>query len=132
MTKLNSQKMALLHQKILEFAAPRGWNPSAQGLAKSVVIEAAELLEHFQWDNTETAEGKDTKEIGYEMADVLWYIFELADKLNIDIADALEAKYKHNDEKYPAEKFTGEHDPDFYYAQKKKYREEKKLQKLQE
>lgn len=127
MTKLDTEKLAELHQKILDFNINRGWNPSAQNLAKSVVIEAAELLEHFQWDNDEDdLKKKNFTEIGFEMADVIWYIFNLANKLNINIVDAISHKYEHNQQKYPAEMFKGKHNSEFYYAQKKKYREEKK------
>lgn len=126
MTKLNSQKLEKIHQKILNFNAPRGWKPSPQSLAKSVVIEAAELLEHFQWDNDDTPlDKKDLKEVGYEIADVFWYLFELADMMNIDLVESLERKYLHNDEKYPAKEFNGKENPDFYYSQKKKYRQDK-------
>jgi NTP pyrophosphatase (non-canonical NTP hydrolase) len=123
MTKLNAKKLSELHENILKFNSQRGWNPSAQNIAKSVVIEAAELLEHFQWDNTdEDLKKKDLTEVGFEMADVIWYLFLLADKLNIDLAEAIAHKYKHNEKKYPA----GHYNDEFYYAQKKKYREEKK------
>ena len=127
MTKLNSQKLQDIHQKILAFNVPRGWKPSPQSLAKSVVIEAAELLEHFQWDNDDTpTKTKDVKEIGFEIADVFWYLFELADMMNIDIVESLVSKYQHNDTKYPTKAFNGKENPDFYYAQKKKYRQSKK------
>lgn len=127
MTKLDTKKLAELHEKILEFNAKRGWNPSAQNIAKSVVIEAAELLEHFQWDNDEDdLKKKNFTEIGFEMADVIWYLFNLANKLNIDLIDAISHKLEHNEQKYPAEMFNGKHNSEFYYAQKKKYREDKK------
>lgn len=127
MTKLNAKKLAELHEKILEFDKKRGWNQPVQNIAKSVVIEAAELLEHFQWDeNEDDLKKKDFKEIGFEMADVIWYLFNLADKLNIDIVEAIEQKYKHNEIKYPIDKFIGKHDSEFYFTQKKKYRELKK------
>lgn len=127
MKKLDTKKLSELHTKILEFNEKRGWNPSAQNIAKSVVIEAAELLEHFQWDNNEEdLKKKNFTEIGFEMADVVWYVFNLANKLNIDLVDAISHKYEHNEQKYPAEMFNGKHNSEFYYAQKKKYREEKK------
>ena len=126
MTKLDTKKLAELHENILEFNARRGWTPSAQNIAKSVVIEAAELLEHFQWDNDEDdLKKKNFTEIGFEMADVIWYIFNLANKLDIDIVDAISHKLEHNEQKYPAEKFNGKHNSEFYFSQKKKYREEK-------
>jgi dCTP diphosphatase len=124
---LDTKKLAELHEKILKFNAVRGWDPSAQNIAKSVVIEAAELLEHFQWDSQDYGpKEKNVEEIGYEMADVVWYLFLLAEKLNIDLVDSMAHKYEHNEQKYPAEMFKGKHNSEFYYAQKKKYREEKK------
>jgi NTP pyrophosphatase (non-canonical NTP hydrolase) len=126
MTKLNPKKLAELHQKILEFNTDRGWDPSAQNIAKSIVIEAAELLEHFQWDkNEDDLKKKNFTEIGFEIADVIWYLFLLANKLNINLVDALNQKYEHNGQKYPAEMFNKKHNSEFYYAQKKKYRLEK-------
>lgn len=127
MKELDAKKLAQLHKKILEFSMDRGWDQSSQNIAKSVVIEAAELLEHFQWDESEEdLKKKDLKEIGFEMADVIWYLFNLADKLNIDIFEAIDRKYKHNEQKYPINKLIGKHDSEFYYSQKKKYRELKK------
>ncbi len=124
MTKLDVNKLAELHEKILEFNSRRGWNPSAQNVAKSVVIEAAELLEHFQWDNKEEdLKKKNFTEIGFEIVDVMWYLFILVDKLDIDLIDAISHKLNHNEQKYPAEMFNGKHNSEFYYAQKKKYRE---------
>jgi NTP pyrophosphatase (non-canonical NTP hydrolase) len=127
MTKLDAQQLSELHQKMVEFNSKRGWNPSAQNLAKSVVIEAAELLEKFQWDNSEDdLKKKNLTDIGYEMADVLWYVFTLADNLNINIVKSFSEKLDHNDKKYPAEKFINGHNEEFYYAQKNKYRQDKK------
>ncbi len=126
--KINSKKFAQLHQKILDFNTIRGWNPSAQNIAKSVVIEAAELLEHFQWDNgnkDETQE-RDLVEIGYEISDVIWYLFLLCNKLGINLTEAMEHKLKHNEKKYPAKKFVNGHNEEFYRSQKKKYRQQGK------
>ena len=126
MTELNTKKLASLYKKILSFNAARGWDPSAQNLAKSVVIEAAELLEHFQWDSQDYGpKEKDLTEVGYEMADIVWYLLLLANKMDIDLVQSLESKYEHNDKKYPADKFNGQHNSEFYYAQKQKYRAEK-------
>lgn len=126
MKKIDSKKLAELHEKILLYNSLRGWDPSAQNIAKSVVIEAAELLEHFQWDTSEDdILKKDIQEIGYEIADVIWYLFLLAKKLDIDLIEVMQKKLEHNNKKYPAEMFNGKHNSEFYYAQKKKYREEK-------
>ncbi|MBF0209060.1 MAG: nucleotide pyrophosphohydrolase, partial [Oligoflexia bacterium] len=126
MNSLNTDKLKILHQKILEFNTVRGWDPLDQNIAKSIVIEAAELLEHFQWDNDPSLPPKerDLEDVGDEIADILWYIFLLCNKLNINLADAVEHKYLHNVEKYPAELFRDKHS-NHYYSQKKKYRLEK-------
>jgi NTP pyrophosphatase (non-canonical NTP hydrolase) len=127
MKKFDAEKMAILYEKILKFNDKRSWDPSAQDIAKSVVIEAAELLEHFQWDTSDRdIKKKDMTEIGFEMADVIWYLFNLANKLNIDIIDSMAKKLEHNEKKYPAEMFKNGDNEKFYYAQKQKYREEKK------
>jgi NTP pyrophosphatase (non-canonical NTP hydrolase) len=126
MPKIDTTKLAVLHQKIIDFNAVRGWDPSAQNIAKSIVIEAAELLEHFQWDSQDYGPSdKDTVEIGNEMADVIWYLILLSEKLNIDLVSAIEHKYDHNGKKYPADQFQGKHNKEFYFAQKKKYRQDK-------
>lgn len=126
MAKLNAKKLSELHQKILKFNQQRGWNPSAQNIAKSVVIEAAELLEHFQWDKDEDdIKKKDLTEVGFEIADVIWYLFTLANKLNINLVDAINHKLEHNELKYPAEMFNGKHNDKFYREQKQKYRQHK-------
>ena len=117
--------------KTYEYNNARGWHPTPQDIAKSIVIEGAELLEHFQWDSekilTENKlEGKDLKEIKYEVADVLWYLLSFCKETNIDIAEALELKYIHNEEKYPVEMIKGQNGRELYFAQKKKYRQDKK------
>jgi NTP pyrophosphatase (non-canonical NTP hydrolase) len=117
-------------KKISEFNQARGWNPTAQDLAKSVVIEAAELLELFQWDSSDESlkthsQPKDVQKVGSEIADVLWYLATLCRTMNIDLAEALISKSKHNEEKYPAEKFKGKHNEEFYLQQKAKYRQDR-------
>lgn len=109
----------------------RGWDPDARGLAISIVLEAGELLEHFQWSESQKVEKavKENKskkdEIASELGDVVNYLCEFADRLDIDISDALEKTLKKIEKKYPAEDFK-KGGMDFYYAQKKKYRNMKK------
>jgi len=81
-------------------------------MALSLVLEAAEVMEHFQWKSQQEIDeyAKTHKEhIGEELADVAAYLFELADNLGIDLGKALEDKLKKNDEKYPVEKAKGKH-----------------------
>ena len=86
------------------FAEERDWEQfhTPENLAKSVVIEAGELLECFQWDNT-----YDKAALADEIADVMNYCIMLADKTGIDMKENLLRKIKHNGEKYPVEKAKG-------------------------
>lgn len=126
---METKKLEKIINKITEFNNQRGWHPSPQDIAKSVVIEAAELLEHFQWDGGKNPpedsklDGKDLKEIKFEVADVFWYLIIFCHETGIDFAEALELKYAHNEEKYPAKMFAGHQNDEFYFAQKKKYRQ---------
>lgn len=118
--------------KITDFNNARGWNPACVDSAKSIVIEAAELLEHFQWDESskdlavKKEKEKDWEKIKKEVADVFWYLVTFCNKANIDLSDAIQLKIVHNEEKYPEEMFKGQHNSKFYLDQKRKYRELKK------
>lgn len=99
-------------QRIRAFRDAREWmqfhNP--KNLACSIVIEAAELLEHFQWKTAEESAAlteKKREEIAHEMADVAVYLLELADNLGIDLLQAIERKMELNEAKYPVEKARG-------------------------
>jgi|SaaInlStandDraft_5_1057022.scaffolds.fasta_scaffold46349_3 NTP pyrophosphatase (non-canonical NTP hydrolase) len=128
--KLDTEKLGVLVDEILKFNDHRGWSPVAEDLAKSVVLESSELMEHFQWDASSVTRDsklpeKDLEEIGFEVADVFWYLVLFCEEMDIDLVEALEEKLKHNDKKFPAEQFGGEHDEKFYREQKKAYREKK-------
>jgi len=96
----------------IEFCKERGWqyNQTPKGLAISISLEAAELLEHFQWTDYNE---KDLPEITSELADVLIYCLELSDMLDIDIATAIKEKLNKAAEKYPIEAFNGDRAADF-------------------
>ena len=101
-------------EKIRQFRDERNWMQfhDPKNIAISIVIEAAELLEHFQWKNKEEVEQyvKENKgEIEEEIADIALYLFELADNLGINLSDAMEKKLEKNAKKYPAEKVRGKH-----------------------
>lgn len=103
-----------------QFITARGWERSrtARNVATSIVIEAAELLEHFQW-----GEDGDKDEIAKELSDILAYCFDLATELDIDIAAAYRAKTAHAEQKYPLEKFgNGKFDQQEYDRIKAAYR----------
>jgi len=128
--KINTKKLQNLINKVNKFNKDHGWKPAPADSAKSIVIEAAELLEHFQWDESddrknlgEKVKKKDWEEIGAELADILWYIIAFCEETGIDPVKALGKKIKRNEEKYPTKMFAGKHNPKFYKEQKRKYRE---------
>lgn len=101
-----------IQKRIREFRDARDWmqfhNP--KNLAISIVLEAGELLEHFQWKTPEESETHAVKakdEIADEIADVSVYLIELADNLGIDLEQAILKKLDKNAVKYPAEKARG-------------------------
>ena len=101
-------------EKIKKFRDERDWLQfhNHKDMALSLVLEAAEVLEHFQWKspNEVASHGKMHKdEISEELADVAMYLFELADNLGIDLRKAIESKLKKNARKYPIAKAKGRH-----------------------
>ena len=88
-----------LINKIIEFRDKRDWKKfhTRENLAKSVVIEAGELLELFQWQNSE----KDTKNLKRELADILIYCVLLADAYSLSIEEIIKEKLLENGKKYP-------------------------------
>lgn len=101
--------IAELQQLVMAFLKARHWNPTpkkSRNLAISIALEAAELLEHFQWEGSKyEAKKRDASEIKKELADVLIYCLEFAAANKIDIAEAIEEKMAHNAKKYPAHLF---------------------------
>ena len=101
-----------LTRQIVEFRDERDWKQfhSPRNLAANISIEAAELLECFQWSSDETIAADVDKrrgEIEEEIADVLIYALLLAHDTGIDPAEAVQRKLAQNDAKYPAEKAKG-------------------------
>lgn len=94
-----------LSEKIKAFNVARDWDQfhSPANLAKSISIEANELLECFQWDDNNYSID-DVKE---ELADVLSYCIQMATKLDLDIKEIVIDKLKKTEEKYPVEKAKG-------------------------
>ncbi|MCR6477470.1 nucleotide pyrophosphohydrolase [Variovorax sp. ZS18.2.2] len=96
-----------LIQDLRDFAEARDWEQfhSPKNLASALSVEAAELLEHFQWLTEAQSRSLDPEkraEVGAEMADVFLYLLQLADKLGIDLIDAAQRKMVVNAQKYPA------------------------------
>jgi NTP pyrophosphatase (non-canonical NTP hydrolase) len=101
-----------LRDKLRLFAAAREWDQfhSPRNLSIALSVEAAELLEHFQWLSEEQSRHLSLagiEAVGEEIADVLLYLIHLADKLDIDLIDAANRKLVKNEEKYPADKSRG-------------------------
>ena len=94
-----------LLEKIRKFNEDRDWDQfhSPANLAKSVSIEAGELLECFQWDN----ENFDKQAVCEEMADVFTYLVDMADKLDVDLIEITDKKMDKNAKKYPVDKAKG-------------------------
>lgn len=117
-----------LQKLIVDFNSKRGWRPSMQDCAKSIIIEGAELLEHFQFDNTSSRglgqkkEAKDLEEISLEIADVFWYMLSLCEVSGINLEEALLKQIERAEEKYPEKEFRGIHNEEFYARRKKEYR----------
>jgi dCTP diphosphatase len=106
--------LADLRQEVDAFVAARDWHPfhNAKDLAISIAIEAAELLEEFQWhDAAQVAEAsKDPiarQRVRQELADVLIYCLSLSNALGIDLSEAIEEKLAISGRKYPAGSYRG-------------------------
>lgn len=95
-------------ERIRNFTKERDWDKfhSPANLAKSISIEANELLECFQWDE----ENFDLQEVKEELADVLVYCRNMLDKLNLDEDEIVNAKMEQNEQKYPVSKAKGKAD----------------------
>ena len=114
MAKDQETKIHELKDKIKKFCDDRDWDQfhGAKELATALIIESAELLEHFRWKNEKEVEEllKDEnkrEEIGDEMADVLYFLIRLAQRYDIDLSEALDRKIEKNNKKYPVEKAKG-------------------------
>ncbi len=92
-------------EKILNFRAERHWEKynTPKNIAVSVAIEAAELLEHFQWTENNSPNDKEKQEIAYEIADIIIYLSYLCHDLGIDLDKTLIEKVEINKKKYPVE-----------------------------
>ena len=95
-------------ERIRAFTEDRDWEQfhSPSNLAKSITIEAAELLECFQW----TEEDFDIEAVKEELADVMVYCIDMLDKLGLDADEIISAKMEKNEKKYPVDKAKGRAD----------------------
>lgn len=111
--------VAELRELMRQFVAARQWEQfhAPKNLSMSLAIEAAELMEHFQWISVERSRAlKDAPAkvaaIGEELADVISYALALANELDLDVSDTLRAKMAKNAQKYPATEFRGRYGAD--------------------
>ena len=95
-------------QRILKFSSDRDWDQfhTPANLAKSISIEANELLECFQWDE----DHYDRQAVSEELADVMVYCIDMLDRLNLDADEIINAKMDKNEAKYPVSKAKGKSD----------------------
>ena len=95
--------MEKICQKILEFRDQRDWKKyhKEKDLAISISLEANEFLENFQWKSSEEAIAESKQNIKEEMADILIYLVQMADKMEIDLEEEVYHKLEKNAEKYP-------------------------------
>ncbi len=111
--------VATLRAIVAEFVTERDWRQfhTPKNLSMSLAVEAAELMEHFQWltprESRELAgdTGK-LSEVADEISDILCYALALANELEIDVAAAFERKMAANRKKYPADEYRGRYGPD--------------------
>ncbi len=101
-----------LRERLRAFARARDWEQfhSPKNLSMALIVEAAELVEHFQWLTESQSQGLDPKTfqaVEEEVADVFIYLVRLSDLLGIDLLDAAARKIALNEKKYPAEEVRG-------------------------
>lgn len=101
-----------LRDRLKAFAQERDWEQfhSPKNLAMALIVEAAELLEHFQWltlEQSESLSGDKRREVELEMADIFIYLMRLSERLDVDLLEVVEDKIKLNEEKYPADVVRG-------------------------
>jgi dCTP diphosphatase len=106
--------IATLRQAVTAFVDARDWRPfhSPKNLSMSIAIEAAELMERFQWLTTVEAQSAtddpaERSAVAEELADILIYCLSLSNALDLDISSAVLGKLETNEDRYPADEFRG-------------------------
>jgi NTP pyrophosphatase (non-canonical NTP hydrolase) len=105
--------LAELKARVRAFVAERDWERfhSPKNLAMALSVEASELVELFQWlseDESAALDDAQRRRVAEELADVLWFLVRLSDRLDIGLLEAAEQKLAANAKKYPAEKVRGQ------------------------
>ncbi len=111
--------VAALRKLVSEFVLERDWQQfhTPKNVAMALAIEAAELMEHFQWltpeQSRDVVEQRDKLgQVAEELADVVCYALALANELRIDVTSALHDKMENNRRKYPTDEYRGRFGPD--------------------
>jgi NTP pyrophosphatase (non-canonical NTP hydrolase) len=108
-------RLEILRERLRAFVRERDWEQfhAPKNLVMAMIVEAAELVEHFQWateqESRELTEEK-RAEVEQELADTFIYLLRLADVLGVDLIDAAHRKMDKNAQKYPADKVRGRND----------------------
>lgn len=106
--------LEVLTERIIKFRDVRDWKQfhNPKDLAISLVLEATEVLEHFQWKNADEMAKhvvEKNAEVAEELADVLYWVLLMSHDLDIDIVEAFHKKMDKNEAKYSVEKAKGKH-----------------------
>ena len=103
-----------LQKRVVAFRDARDWEQfhNPKDLAVSMVLEAAEFLEHFQWKSSDEIKShlkEKGQDVSDELIDVLYWVLLIAHDMDIDLAQAFDQKMKQNEAKYPVSKSKGSH-----------------------
>lgn len=109
---MNDDPMTALRERLRDFVAARDWQQfhSPKNLSMALIVEAAELVEHFQWlreDQSHRLDAETRAEVERELADIFIYLVRIADQLGVDLYRAADKKIALNARKYPVEKARG-------------------------
>jgi NTP pyrophosphatase (non-canonical NTP hydrolase) len=109
-----------LKERMADFVRERDWEQfhTPKNISMSIAIEAAELMEHFQWltvEQSKSLDGDALQEIGEELADIIIYALSMSNFLELDLADAVMKKMDKNSQKYPKEQVKGKAHKYTYY-----------------
>ncbi|MBI4249237.1 MAG: nucleotide pyrophosphohydrolase [Elusimicrobia bacterium] len=119
--------LAKLKKTVGRFITERQWDQfhSPKNLSMSIAIEAAELMEKFQWvpekeSRSLYAGGRERTELEHEVADIAIFLLSISNALRIDLTRAVKAKLRHNAEKYPVDLVKGKYHKYTYYQKNKR------------
>ena len=108
-----------LREVVRQFVDERDWQQfhAPKNLSMALAIEAAELMEHFQWITPQasreiSADAEKLAAVGEELADVLCYVLAIANELDLDLSTTFDDKMKKNRLKYPAAEYRGRYGPE--------------------